>query len=128
MMEPIEKSTIHVRTAPRGDEELRRIREAQQQTAVIDKNPSKQSQYHDVADTPSNREKIQSAIKALEIFQPHHPQTRFQYSVHENTGKIQVTLVNYITGEVVDAVPSSKLLDFAARMEELSGLILEKKA
>ena len=88
---------------------------------------TKKPEYSDVPDTPENRKAIESAIKALEIFQPNHPTTRFQYQVHD-TGTIQVALVNYLTGEVVEEVPSSKLLDYASRMEELSGLVLEEKA
>jgi len=84
--------------------------------------------YADVTDTPDNRKAIESAIKALDIFQSNHPNTRFQYQVHAGTGSIQVALVNYLTGEVVEEIPSSKLLEFSSRMEELSGLVLEKKA
>ena len=90
--------------------------------------PQKGAEYTDVTDTPDNRKAIESAIKALAIFQPNHPNTRFQYQVHDETGHIQVALVNYLTGEVVEEVPSSKLLEYASRMEELSGLVLEEKA
>jgi len=89
---------------------------------------AKEPEFSDVSDSPDNRKAIESAIKALEIFQPNRPNTRFQYQVHADSGHIQVALVNFITGEVVQEVPSSKLLDYASRMEELSGLVLEKKA
>ncbi|MDH5655234.1 MAG: flagellar protein FlaG [Spirochaetia bacterium] len=94
----------------------------------VPKPVKKEPEYSNVIDTPNNRRAIESAIKALEIFQPNHPNTRFQYQVHDETGHIQVALVNYLTGEVVEEVPSSKLLEYASRMEELSGLVLEEKA
>ncbi|MBW7858671.1 MAG: flagellar protein FlaG [Leptonema sp. (in: Bacteria)] len=82
----------------------------------------------DVIDSPENRHRIESAIQALDIFSPNHPNTRFRYSVHNDTGRIQVELYNYLTGESVQKIPSNKLLDYAARVQELSGLILEEHA
>ena len=85
-------------------------------------------EYHDVPATPENREKVEKAIRALSIYSKNHPETRFQYNVHEESGAIQVQLLNYKTGEVIEEVPSSKLLEMSAQMEELTGLVLEKRA
>jgi uncharacterized FlaG/YvyC family protein len=85
-------------------------------------------EYTDVPDTPENRRRIDRAIRTLDIFNPNHPNTRFRYSVHSETGSIQVELYNYLTGEVVQKIPSNKLLDYAARIQELSGLLLEEHA
>ncbi|KAB2929445.1 MAG: flagellar protein FlaG [Leptonema illini] len=85
-------------------------------------------QYSNVPDTPENRHRIDRAIRALDIFNPNHPNTRFRYSVHSDTGSIQVELYNYLTGEVMQKIPSNKLLDYAARIQELSGLLLEEHA
>lgn len=87
-----------------------------------------ENRYHNVPDSPENRKRIDTAVRALEIYQPHHPNTRFQYQVHADTGTIQVALINFMTGEVVQEVPSSKLLEFSSRMEELSGLVVEESA
>lgn len=84
--------------------------------------------YENVPDTPENRHRIDRAIRALDIFNPNHPNTRFRYSVHPDTGSIQVELYNYLTGEVMQKIPSNKLLDYAARIQELSGLLLEEHA
>lgn len=80
-----------------------------------------------VHDTPENRHRIERALRALDIFNPNHPNTRFRYSVHDS-GRIQVELYNYLTGEVVQSIPSTKVLDYAHRLAELSGLILEEHA
>lgn len=87
-----------------------------------------QKQYYDVQDTPQNRKGIDSAIKGLELFQPNHPTSRFRYQIHQETGTIQVALINYMTGEVMEKIPSSKLLEYASQMEKMSGLVMEKKA
>lgn len=49
------------------------------------------------------------------------------FSVHEASGKIMVTVVNEDTGKVIREIPSRELLDLAAKLEETIGLILDKK-
>lgn len=82
----------------------------------------------DVPATEENLRKVDAAVKALEIYSDHHPKTRFQYRTDTDTGRIQVALVNYMTGEVVEEIPSKKLLEFSARLEEMVGLVMEKHA
>lgn len=50
------------------------------------------------------------------------------FSVHKASGKIIVTVINENTGEVIREIPSSELLDLAAKLEETIGLMLDKKA
>lgn len=85
--------------------------------------------HQDVQDTPENRKNVQKAIDTLDMFSNEkNTNTRFQYAVHDETGTIQVKLYNYLTGEVVQEIPSSKLLEFASHMQELSGLLLNEQA
>ena len=49
------------------------------------------------------------------------------FSIHEASGKIMVTVVNEDTGEVIREIPSRELLDLAAKLEEAIGLIFDKK-
>ena len=86
-------------------------------------------EHQDVADTPENRQNVQKAIDALDMFSSDkNTNTRFQYAVHDETGTIQVKMSNYLTGEVVQEIPSSKLLEFASHMQEISGLLLNEQA
>lgn len=86
--------------------------------------------YTDVPDTPENRRRIDRAIEALDTLsnEGERSNTRFTYNIHNETGTIQVKLYNYLTGEVIQEVPSSKLLEFAAHLEELSGLLVDEQA
>jgi len=124
IMEPVKLTTLTDSVRRGGTTELQLNRRAEKKGQPA----GAQNDYGNVKDTPENRDLIENAIRALDIFQPHHPNTRFQYQVHEETGTIQVALVNYLTGEVVQEVPSSKLLEYSSRMEELSGLVLEEQA
>ncbi len=83
--------------------------------------------YTDVDHSPENEKEVQKAISALEALQAHHPETTFQYSVTDS-GKIQVKLLNFKTGELVEEIPSKKLLEFTKSLEELTGLVMEKRA
>jgi flagellar protein FlaG len=49
------------------------------------------------------------------------------FSVHEASGKIMVTVVDEDTGKVIREIPSRELLDLAAKLEEAIGLIFDEK-
>ncbi len=80
-----------------------------------------------VADTPENRGKIQTALKALASIQP-GIHSRYQIKVHNETGKLQIQVINHSTGKVVQEIPSIRLLEFHGMLEDFSGLLLEKRA
>jgi len=50
-----------------------------------------------------------------------------QFSVHEASGKVMVTVMDGATGEVIREIPPSEVLDLAARVDEMIGLIFDKK-
>mgnify|MGYP001797426387 CR=1 FL=1 len=86
--------------------------------------------YTDVAATPENRRQIEAAVKALEHV---HPQltsadSRYQIRMHQESGKLQVALINTQTGETMEEIPSTKLLEFSKAVSELGGLLFEKRA
>jgi len=49
------------------------------------------------------------------------------FSVHEASGKIMVTVVDEVTGKVIREIPSRELLDLATKLEEAIGLIFDKE-
>ena len=86
--------------------------------------------YTDVAATPENRRRIEAAVKALEYVHPEvtSADSRYQIRMHTESGKLQVALINTQTGETMEEIPSTKLLEFSAAMSELGGLLFEKRA
>ena len=50
-----------------------------------------------------------------------------QFSVHQASGRIMVTVRDESTGEVVREIPPSELLDLSSRIEEMIGLIFNEK-
>lgn len=53
--------------------------------------------------------------------------TEFHYSVHEKTGEILVKVLNKDTHEVIREIPSEKILDLVAKLQEICGVIVDEK-
>ena len=49
------------------------------------------------------------------------------FSVHHASGHIMVTVTDENTGEVIREIPSSELLNLAARLDEMVGILFDRK-
>jgi flagellar protein FlaG len=49
-----------------------------------------------------------------------------QFSVHEASGEIMVTVRDETSGEVIREIPPSEMLDLAARLGEMVGLLFDQ--
>jgi flagellar protein FlaG len=49
------------------------------------------------------------------------------FSVHEASGKLMVTVIDASTGEVIREVPPSEILELAAKIDEMVGLIFDQE-
>ena len=49
-----------------------------------------------------------------------------EFQVHEGTGRTVIHILDKETGEVIREIPSEKLLEMAAKIEEMSGLLFDK--
>jgi flagellar protein FlaG len=54
--------------------------------------------------------------------------TGLQFSVHENTGKIVVEVIDKTTHKTIREIPSKSIQDLADRMDEMLGILFDKKA
>lgn len=53
--------------------------------------------------------------------------TNLQFSTHEETGRIVVRVIDSETGEVVREIPPERVLAIAASIQEMLGLMLDRK-
>lgn len=53
---------------------------------------------------------------------------RLLYTIHEETRKVMVSVVNAETNEVIREIPPKNVLDTYAKMLELAGLLVDKKS
>ena len=51
-----------------------------------------------------------------------------QFSVHEPTGNVMVTVRDDDTGEVIREIPSHEMLNIAAKIDEMVGLIFDAQS
>jgi flagellar protein FlaG len=73
------------------------------------------------------REKIDRIARALENY-VRSVQTDLSIKVHRSTGKIMVQVISKADGKVIREIPPEGLLDLAAKMEEVAGVIFDKNA
>ncbi|MCC5909742.1 MAG: flagellar protein FlaG [Clostridiaceae bacterium] len=57
-----------------------------------------------------------------------NPPTELEFSVHEQTNRISIKIINTENQEIIREIPPEKLLDMVAKMWELAGLFVDGKA
>jgi flagellar protein FlaG len=83
-------------------------------------------QEHTPPQDSHTKEKIEKAVKGMNDFlSASNTHLKFQY--HEKLKEYYVTIVDGKTEEVVKEIPSKKLLDMFAAMNEYIGLVMDKK-
>jgi len=72
---------------------------------------SKNSYMHDKI-SEENHVKIQIQKKEL------GKNIKFSYHVDQDTGKIRIKMYDFVTGEIIQEIPSDKFLDFIKEMKK----------
>jgi flagellar protein FlaG len=75
------------------------------------------------ADLPDLEELAADVQKNLNIMH----NVDLQFSVHKASGQIMVTVIDESTGKVVREIPPSEILELAAKMDEMVGMIFDQK-
>lgn len=92
-------------------------------SAMIDVNAVKVSSSSTVEQKQTAQQQLEKVIRAMQ-----GPEKTFEFSVHEETHTVMVKVFNKETGDLIREIPQEKLLDVAASLMELTGLIIDKKA
>jgi flagellar protein FlaG len=69
---------------------------------------------------------IQAIEETNKYYQPYDKM--LQFSIHEATKQIMVKIINIKTDEIIAEIPSEKILDMIAKIWEMAGLLIDKKA
>lgn len=75
------------------------------------------------ADLPELEELAADVQKNLNIMH----QVDLRFSVHKASGQMMITVIDESTGRVVREIPQSEILELAAKMDEMVGMIFDKK-
>lgn len=69
---------------------------------------------------------LEQGEKAVNVEEPRH--VNLNFSIHEASGQIIVSVVDKDTGEVIREIPPEALVDLAAKLQEAVGLLFDKNA
>lgn len=73
-----------------------------------------------------SKEDLERAIDQMNDFlQPNY--TSVQFKLHDKTHSYYAVLVDSATSEVIKEIPSKKMLDMYAAMEDFLGILFDKK-
>jgi flagellar protein FlaG len=65
---------------------------------------------------------IEHAIKSIQ-----GPQTSLDFSIHKQTKRIMVKVLNKDTGEVIREIPPEKQMDLLANLWEMAGILVDER-
>ena len=73
--------------------------------------------------TEANQEMLETLTNDLDML--HH--VGLQFSVHETTGRTMIKVINKDTNDLIREIPPEGLLNLAAKMQEMLGILFDKK-
>lgn len=107
------------KTVPKTSEKYldNNLRERKPVPIIIDENNREKGHEY---------EELQKAVEQTNrmIFKDDN---RFEFKVHERTGRIMVKLINKETDEVVKEIPPEKILDLVASIWDLVGILVDER-
>jgi len=91
------------------------------------KDASMDTAPQDVQELLGTKEGVESVAKVIEDYANDVHNVGLRFAVHEDTGKFVIRVIDSDTNEVVREVPPENLLDLAAKMEEMMGMLYDEK-
>jgi len=71
--------------------------------------------------------RIQESVMALQSNMKVFHNVNLDFSVHQDTGQIMVTVTDKETGKIIREIPPREILDLTAKLEEMIGIIFDQK-
>jgi flagellar protein FlaG len=70
---------------------------------------------------------LQKTVEQLNRWLQQSETTHLKFRLHDQLNEYYVEVVNDETNEVIRQIPSKKILDIAAKMQEMIGLLVDEK-
>jgi len=83
------------------------------ESSIEEKKPN----FSDIANRVADAQRNLNVMHAMDL----------NFSVHEASGQTIVRVIDETTGEVIREIPSSEMLNLAAKLDEMIGLIFDQK-
>lgn len=68
-------------------------------------------------------EELEKLNQAADLFNK-----KIRFEIHEDTNRIMVQILHAETGDILSELPPKKILDLLASMEEMIGVLVDKRA
>ncbi len=95
--------------------------EAQKAQQMQQPAEKKEAQTEQAAE--ASQEMLETLTNDLDML--HH--VGLQFSVHETTGRTMIKVINKDTNDLIREIPPEGLLNLAAKMQEMLGILFDKK-
>lgn len=93
--------------------------EQKDKTKTANSKPEKKVDF-DKEDLDSGIEKLN---KTFQLYNKH-----LKFSVHKESGRVMVQVIDNATGEVIREIPPKKILDMLAKIQQFVGLLVDERA
>jgi len=110
-----------------GDKVVVKKRDDMPTVDVKPKDTAMEQAPQDVQELLGTKEGVESVARVIEDYANDVHNVGLKFQVHEDTGQFVIRVIDVKTNEVVREVPPENLLDLAAKMEEMMGMLYDEK-
>ena len=83
--------------------------------------------YPDPEEKMFTKEEVEKAVDSTNKILKEEHNAKYQFEIHEGTGRVMVNLVDMQTKEVLKEIPPEKILDLVANIWERLGLLVDER-
>ena len=83
--------------------------------------------YPDPEEKAFTKEEVEKAVDSTNKILKEEHNAKYQFEIHEGTGRVMVNLVDMQTKEVLKEIPPEKILDLVANIWERLGLLVDER-
>ena len=83
--------------------------------------------YPDPEDKAFTKDEVEKAVDSTNKILKEEHNAKYQFEIHEGTGRVMVNLVDMQTKEVLKEIPPEKILDLVANIWERLGLLVDER-
>ena len=73
------------------------------------------------------KDDVERAVRGTNELLKEEHDAKYQFEIHEGTGRVMVNLVDTVTKEVLKEIPPEKILDLVANIWERLGLLVDER-
>lgn len=83
--------------------------------------------YPDPEEKAFTKDEVEKAVDSTNKVLKEEHNAKYQFEIHEGTGRVMVNLVDMQTKEVLKEIPPEKILDLVANIWERLGLLVDER-